>query len=213
MIVLGVGVTLVVSKLLSKTFLKGMPTSFSLELPPYRKPKIRKILWRSLIDRTLKVLWRAVKVALPAGLVIWLLANIYAGDFPLFYYIAKSLHPFARLMGLDGTMLTAFVLGFPANEIVLPIAVMGYAGSNTLTDFTSISQLGSILKSAGWTIPMGVSLLLFTLFHFPCATTMLTIKKETSRLRWTLLSFILPTVIGIALCMAFTGIVHLFLLI
>ena len=211
-VVLGILATLLVSKLLNKTLLRGMPSSFSLELPPYRRPQIGKILWRSLFERTAFVLWRAVKVAIPAGLIIWLLANIRVHDAPLIYYIANFFDPLAYLMGLDGSVLTAFLLGFPANEIVLPLTLMCYSQNNTLTDFTSFSELGMILKGAGWTVFTGISMLIFTLFHFPCATTCLTIKKETGSLRWTLVSIILPTLVGIAACIAFTGVVRLIML-
>ena len=209
----GIAATFLVSKFLSKTFLKGLPSSFALELPPYRRPRIGKILWRSLWDRTVFVLWRAVKVAAPAGLLIWCLANIQAGGNPLIYYINGVFEPLGRLMGLDGSILTAFVLGFPANEIVIPITLMSYTSGSSLTDFAGVSELGAILKASGWNAVTGISMLIFTLFHYPCATTCLTIKKETGSLKCTLLAMLLPTIIGIAACILFNAAINLIMFI
>ena len=208
-VMFGILTTFAVSFFLSKTFLKGKPSSFALELPPYRRPQIGKILTRSLFDRTLKVLGRAAAVAAPAGLVIWLLANISAGGQPLIYYIASALNPLGKLMGLDGYILTAFILGFPANEIVIPITIMSYTSTGMLSEIQSVSELGRLFMQNGWTWATGVSMLLFCLLHFPCATTVWTIKKETKSFKWTLLAVALPTVLGIIACIIFTQIVRL----
>ena len=206
-VLLGIFMTFIISKILSKTVLKGMPSSFTLELPPYRKPQIGKILVRSIFDRALFVLGRAISVAAPTGLVIWLLANIGIHDISLLEYIANFFDPFARLMGFDGYIITAFILGLPANEIVLPILLMSYLKSNALVDLDDTMQIGQILIQNGWTILTAINVMLFTLLHFPCATTLLTIKKETGSKKWTLLAFVLPTVCGIVLCM-FTTLVY-----
>lgn len=206
-ILLGIFFTLVISKLLSKTVLKGMPSSFVLELPPYRKPQFGKILIRSIFDRTLFVLGRAISVAAPAGLVIWLFANIGINGASLLDLIANFLNPFASLMGLDGYILTAFILGIPANEIVLPIILMCYLGGNSLVNLEDTFSIGQILISHGWTILTAINVMLFTILHYPCATTLLTIKKETGSWKWTFLSFLLPTVCGVVVCM-FTNLVY-----
>jgi len=206
----GIIATFIVSKFLSKTILKGKSSSFILELPPYRKPQILKTLVRSFSDRTIFVLVRAVIVAMPAGLFIWLMANININGLPILTHTANFLDPFAKLMGLDGYILTAFFLSFPANEIMLPIAIMSYTQGGVLTEFSTLSDLSNLLSLNGWTIFTGISVLIFTLFHFPCATTLLTIKKETRSFKWTLLAFILPTILGVALCMGFTAIVNIF---
>lgn len=200
-ILLGIFFTLIISKILSKTLLKGMPSSFILELPPYRKPQFGKILIRSIFDRTLFVLGRAICAAAPAGLIIWLFANIGINGESLLTIIANFLQPFAQLMGLDGYILTAFILGIPANEIVLPIILMCYLGGNSLVNLEDSVSIGQILVANGWTILTAINVMLFTILHFPCATTLLTIKKETGSLKWTVLSFLLPTVCGILVCM------------
>lgn len=200
-ILLGIFLTLLISKLLSKTVLKGMPSSFVLELPPYRKPQLGKIFIRSIFDRTLFVLGRAISVAAPAGLVIWLFANLGFNGESLLTIIANFLQPFAQLMGLDGYILTAFILGIPANEIVLPIILMCYLGGNSLVNMEDTSSIGQILIQNGWTMLTAINVMLFTILHFPCATTLLTIKKETGSVKWTILSFLLPTICGIIICM------------
>ena len=205
-ILLGIFMTLLVSKILSKTILKGTSSSFVLELPPYRKPQIGQVLIRSIFDRTLFVLGRAVAVAAPAGLVIWLFANINIGDISILTYIANFFDPFARLMGLDGYILTAFILGIPANEIVLPIILMCYMGSGTLVDLESTSAIGQILIQNGWTLITAINVMIFTLLHFPCTTTLMTIKKETGSWKWSALAFLLPTVCGIVICMITNGV-------
>lgn len=199
-IIFGVFMTLQVSKLLSKTVLKGVPTSFTLELPPYRKPQIGKVIVRSMLDRTIFVLGRAAAVAAPAGLVIWILANINVGNGTVLSLCADFLDPFASLFGLDGVILLAFILGFPANEIVIPIMLMTYMASGTLVEYESLDSLREILVSNGWTPVTAVCMLIFTLCHFPCSTSMLTIKKETGSLKWTAAAFVLPTVTGLVLC-------------
>ena len=199
-IIFGILMTLLVSKILSKTILKGLPSSFVLELPPYRKPQIGKILIRSIFDRTLFVLGRAICVAAPAGLVIWLLANIGIHDTSLLTIIANFFDPFAKLMGLDGYILTAFILGLPANEIVLPIILMCYLKNTSLISIEDTNAIGNILIQNGWTIITAINVMIFTVLHFPCTTTLLTIKKETGSLIWTLFSFLLPTLCGIFLC-------------
>lgn len=203
-ILLGIFFTLIISKLLSKTILKGMPSSFVLELPPYRKPQFGKILLRSIFDRTLFVLGRAISIAAPAGLVIWLFANIGINEESLLDLIANFLNPFAQLMGLDGYILTAFVLGIPANEIVLPIILMCYLGSNSLVNIEDYSSIGNILINNGWTMLTAINVMIFSCLHFPCATTLLTIKKESGSWKWTVISFLLPTVCGILICMVTT---------
>lgn len=199
-IVLGVVMTLVVSKILSKTILKGLPSSFTLELPPYRKPQIGKVIVRSVFDRTLFVLGRAVSVAAPAGLVIWVMANLYAGDLSLISHCAGFFDPFAQLLGLDGYILMAFILGFPANEIVFPIIIMSYMATGNLLEMDSLAQLRELLVSHGWTWLTAICVMLFSLMHWPCGTTCLTIKKESQSWKWTLVSFFIPTITGIIIC-------------
>ena len=200
-ICIGIAFTFLVSYILSKTILKGKPDCTILELPPYRKPQIGKILVHSLIDRTLFVLGRALSVAIPAGIIIWILANIQISDISLLTYIANFFDPFAKLMGLDGYILTAFLLGLPANEIVLPIILMCYTQAGSLIDLENIHSIFEILSTHGWTIVTAINVMIFSLLHFPCGTTLLTIKRETKSLNWAIISFILPTTIGIILCM------------
>ena len=200
-ILIGIFMTILVSKFLSKTILKGESSSFVLELPPYRKPQIGQVLVRSILDRTLFVLGRAIAIALPAGIVIWIFANVYMGESSILTYIANSLNPFAQIIGLDGYILTAFILGIPANEIVLPIILMGYMGSGTLVDLESTTEIAQILIQNGWTLITAINVMIFTLLHFPCTTTLLTIKKETGSIKWSILAFLLPTICGIILCM------------
>lgn len=211
-VIFGIYLTLVISKLLSHTLLKGLPSSFVLELPPYRKPQFGKIFIRSIFDRTLFVLGRAVSVAAPAGIVIWLLANITISDTTLLTYIATFFDPFAKLIGLDGYIITAFILGLPANEIVLPIVLMSYLSQGVLVDLEDISQIGNILLQNGWTFLTAINFMIITLLHFPCATTLLTIKKETGSWKWTFASFIIPTLCGIVICFATTTIWNVFTL-
>jgi len=206
-IIFAILMTLVVSKILSKTVLKGLPSSFVLELPPYRKPQIGKILIRSIFDRTLFVLGRSISVAAPAGLVIWLLANIGIDGNSLLTLIANFFDPFAKLMGLDGYILTAFVLGLPANEIVLPIILMCYLKNTSLSSIEDTYSIGQILISNGWNLLTAINVMIFTVLHFPCSTTLITIKKETGSFKWTILSFFIPTMCGIIICI-FTTFVY-----
>ena len=212
-IIFGIFLTLIISKILSNTILKGMPSSIVLELPPYRKPQFGKILVRSIFDRTLFILGRAISVAAPAGLVIWLLANIGINGESLLTIIANFLNPFAKLMGLDGYILTAFILGIPANEIVLPIILMSYLKGGALVKIEDTIQIGQILIQNGWNMLTAMNVMLFTILHFPCATTLLTIKKETNSWKWTGIAFLLPTLCGIILCMCTTLAYNVILLI
>ncbi len=199
-VIVGVFMTLVASWLLSKTILKGMPSAFFLELPPYRRPQVGKIIVRSLRDRTMFVLLRAMCVAAPAGLLIWCIGNIQVGSDTLLTIFAGALDPFARWIGLDGMILLAFILGFPANEIVIPLVLMGYLSSGTLVEINQLSDLAVLLAQNGWTSVTAVCFILFSLFHWPCSTTCLTIRKETGSTKWMLIGMILPTLFGITLC-------------
>ena len=196
---------MLVSRLLSKTLLKGVPSSFTLELPPYRKPQISKLIIRSVFDRTLFVLGRAVVVAAPAGLFIWLISNIEINSISILSHIALFLEPFANLMGLDGIILTAFIIGFPANEIVLPLIVMMYMSSGTLSETGDLYSLKELLISNGWTYITALNTIIFMLMHWPCSTTCLTIKSETKSIKWTMLSIIIPTICGILMCILING--------
>ncbi len=199
---LGIIMTFIVSNLLSKTLLRGMSSSFTLELPPYRPPQVGKIILRSLFDRTVFVLGRALISAIPAGILIWIFANVNIGSYSILYHLSSLLEPFASLMGLDGVILLAFILGLPANEIVIPIIIMAYMQGSSLCEYSSLTELKALLISNGWTVTTAVCAMLFSLFHWPCATTIMTIKKETKSLKWTLLSVLIPTIIGFLLCMS-----------
>ena len=205
-ILFGILMTLFISNILSRTILKGEKSSFILELTQYRKPQIGKVIIRSIFDRTLFVLGRAIVVALPAGAVIWLFANITIGDMNLLNYIAGFLDPLARCMGMDGYILTAFILGIPANEIVLPIILMCYMGSGSLVDIENTYEIGNILIQNGWTLLTAINVMIFTVLHFPCATTLMTIKKETGSWKWSVLGFLLPTICGVIICIITTGV-------
>ena len=204
-ILTGVAATFFVSRLLSATVLKGMPSSFTLELPPYRRPQIGRVIWRSILDRTLFILGRAAAVAAPAGLVIWILANVSIGDISLLARFSGYLDPIGRLMGMDGVILMAFILGLPANEIVIPIIIMAYTSQGTLIEPGNLSDLHTLLISQGWTWVTALCTMVFFLFHWPCSTTLMTIKKETGSLKWTCLAVLLPTTCGVILCMAITA--------
>ncbi len=199
-IILAVAMTLLISRVLSKTILKGLPSSFVLELPPYRAPQIGKVIVRSVFDRTLFVLGRAISVAAPAGIIIWCFSNISIYGVNLLAYATTFFDPFAKFIGLDGVIIMAFILGFPANEIVFPIIIMGYLSTSTLTEFSNLFELRALLISNGWTNITALCVIIFSLFHFPCATTCLTIKKETGSIKWTVLAILLPTLCGIILC-------------
>ncbi len=208
-IVLGISTTFAVTGLLSKTILRGASSAYILELPPYRKPQIIKVIIRSVFDRTLFVLGRSVMVAAPAGLIIWIMANVNVGHASLLNHCSEFLDPFARLLGLDGVILLAFILGLPANEIVLPIIIMTYLNKGSLMELGSISAMKELFIANGWTVNTAISVILFSLFHWPCATTILTIKKETGSIGWTALSVLLPTLLSISCCMLFTVITKL----
>lgn len=199
-IILGVLMTFFVSKILSKTILKGVHSNFTLELPPYRKPEIFKTIVRSIFDRTLFVLGRAIIVSIPAGIIIWIMANISIGGESILFHTTNFLDPLAKIMGLDGVILMAFILGLPANEIVIPIAIMAYLKGTSLMEIADLNTLKQLLLDNGWTINTAVSTILFTIFHWPCSTTLLTIKKETGSFKWTFLSFLIPTLIGFLMC-------------
>ena len=200
--------SLLASRLLTATVLRGQLSAFSLELPPYRMPQVGQVLVRSLLDRTLFVLGRAVTVAAPAGLVIWVLGRVPAGSGTLLTALAGALDGPGRLMGLDGMVLLAFLLGFPANEIVLPVLLMGYLRSGSLTS-AGLTELGPVLAAHGWTAETALCMLVLCLLHFPCGTTCLTILRETGSARWTALAAALPTAMGMALCMLIHGAVTL----
>lgn len=197
---LSILITLLCSRLLSATLLRGIPSAYTLELPPYRRPRITKILIRTFWDRTLRVLWRGIGVAAPAGILIWGLANISLGEQTLMQHAVTFLDPFAGWFGLDGAILLAFLLGMPANEIVIPILLMCYLEGGTLMELPDASAYRVLFLAQGWDYNRLICVLLFTLFHWPCTTTLLTIKKETNSPKWTAVSFLLPTGVGMILC-------------
>lgn len=199
-ILLGVLMTFIISKFLSLTFLKGVPSNFILELPPYRAPEFGKVIVRSIFDRTLHVLGRAIVVAAPAGIVIWIFANVYIGDVSILSACAGFLEPLGRAVGLDGYIIMAFILGIPANEIVLPIIIMSYLKSTTMIELDSLQELNNLLVANGWTMITAINLVIFSVMHYPCATTLITIKKETKSWKWTILSFLIPTICGLIVC-------------
>lgn len=204
LIIIGVAVTLLITKLLTSTILKSTSYSFAMELPPFRRPQIIKTLTRSLIDRTLHILIRALSIAAPAGAVIWLLANITVNNTSILSYCTLALEPFARFLGMDGAILLAFILALPANEIVLPIMLMCYLSCGQTVNVPEIAALEEILRSNGWSVLTAVNVMLFSLMHFPCATTLKTIKAETGSFGWTVAAFIIPSVVGIIVCMSTT---------
>ncbi len=209
MVIIGVFATLSVSYLLSGTILKGIPSTFTLELPPYRAPQLGRIIYSSIIDRTVFVLSRAAVIAAPAGAITWLLANIYVGDFSILIHAANLLEPLGRIIGLNGFILMAFIAGFPANETVIPVLLMAYMTTGRLTDFESIDSLRQILVSNGWTRLTAINAMLFSLLHWPCSTSLWTIKKETGSLKWTLAAFIIPTGIAFLVCFITAGLYRL----
>ena len=193
--------SLFVSKILSKTVLKGLPASFTLELPPYRLPKIKKIIVNSVFERTLKILGRAVLVAIPAGIIIWLCSNIFIGDRTVLVIFSSFLDPVAKLFGLDGTILSGFILSLPANEIALPIMAMGYSGGE-LSELGTLSETASLFINGGFGLKNAICTIIFFLFHWPCATTIITIYKETKSFKWTLLSIVVPLITGLCFCLS-----------
>jgi ferrous iron transport protein B len=199
-VMFGIVTTLAVSWLLSKTLLKGIPSSFTLELPPYRKPQVGLVITRSIFDRTLFVLRRAVFVAMPAGAVVWLAANIHIGAVSILAYCANWLNPFGQLLGMDGYILMAFVLGLPANEIVVPILIMSYLATGSMLELDSLETLRQLFAAHGWTWLTAVCMMLFSLLHYPCGTTLWTISKESGSLKWTVLAALIPLMVAIAVC-------------
>lgn len=200
LLIVSVAATLLCGRLLSRTLLKGEQSSFTLELPPFRMPRVGRLIVRSVVDRTLFVLGRAAAVAAPAGLLLYALSNISIGGQSILAAAVDFLDPFARVFGLDGAILIAFMLGFPANEIVLPIAIMAYNASGSLEELPALCDMRALLIANGWSIKTAVCFVLFSVMHWPCSTTLLTIKKETGSLKWTILAFLLPTLFGLAAC-------------
>ncbi|OPJ54789.1 nucleoside recognition domain-containing protein [Alkalithermobacter paradoxus] len=210
LVLIGIAITLISSWILSKTMLKGIPSSFTLELPPYRRPQVGKILYTSLIDRTIFVLGRAILVAAPAGLIIWILANTHIGGISILSHAALFLDPFAKAIGLDGFIIMAFILGMPANEIVIPILIMSYMSEGAMLELDSLEAMKELFISNGWTYLTALNVMLFSLLHFPCGTTLWTIRKESGSFKWAAVSAIMPTTIGIIVCFTLTQIVNLF---
>ncbi len=202
-IIFSIILTLIVSKILSQTILKGAQSFFILELPPYRTPKFSQIFIRTLFDKTFFVLLRAIAVAIPAGIFIWLSANLKLGSLTIMQNLINFLDPLGKIMHLDGTILSAFLLGMPANEIVFPLIIMGYEKNCALTPIENFSNIKEILISNGWQLRTIISTIIFYLSHFPCTTTLLTIKKETGSFKWTAIAFILPVLLGFLLCILF----------
>ena len=208
-ILLGILMTFAVSKILSGTILKGEPSSFTLELPPFRRPQIGKIIVRSLLDRTVFVLGRAAAVAAPAGAVIWLLSNVTVGDATLLRHITGFIDPLGQFIGMDGVILAAFVLGLPANEIVIPLSVMAYMQLGSLSELAP-AQMFELFTANGWTPVTAVCVIVFALMHFPCSTALLTVKKEAGGWKWAALAFAIPTVCGVVLCAVIANIARIF---
>lgn len=208
-ILLGIGMTFLMSRLLSKTLLRGQPSAFTLELPPYRPPQVGRVLLRSVLDRTIFVLGRAAAVAAPAGALIWLLANVTVGDATLLAHITGFLDPFARLIGLDGVILAAFILGLPANEIVVPLIIMAYTAGSSITEL-QLTEMRDLFIQNGWTWVTAVCMLIFSLMHWPCSTTILTVKKESGSVKWAVISALLPAAAGIIFCFLFSQIAGAF---
>jgi ferrous iron transport protein B len=200
LVLLGILITFAVSWLLSYTLLKGEASSMVLELPPYRKPQIGAIFYRSLIDRTFFVLKRAVIMAAPAGAITWILANVYIGDSSIIAHLGNWLQPLGYAIGLDGFILLAFILGFPANEIVVPILLMCYLSTGYMLEVDTLEELRQILVTQGWTWLTALCAMLFCLLHWPCTTSLLTAYKESGSMKWTVLTFLIPTAIGFAVC-------------
>jgi ferrous iron transport protein B len=207
--VLGIFFTLVVSKVLSRTMLKGEASAFSLELPPYRPPRFWKTLYTSIIDRTLIVLWRAVVMAAPAGAVIWLISNLYVGNQTVAAWMVSGLDPLGTLVGLNGVILVAYVVAIPANEIVVPAILMltlnlaksSLAEPGVMLELEDADTRRVLVEMGGWTWLTGMNLMLFSLLHNPCSTTLLTIYKETGSKKWTLLSALIPLALGFGVCL------------
>lgn len=200
LIIVSVIATLIVAKILSVTVYKGYSSSFIMEMPPYRRPQFLKTILYSLKDRALFVLLRAVAVAIPAGAVIWCMSNITVNDISILKYCTDFFEPFGKALGLDGVIVMAFILGFPANETVIPVILMSYMSSVTLTDYNTLSELGTLLVNNSWTLTTAICFIVICIFHFPCSTTCITIYKETKSILTTALSVIIPVLIGVTLC-------------
>ncbi len=205
MVLVGIMATLATSWILSRTMLKGIPSSFTLELPPYRMPQIGRILVRSLFDRTIVVLTRAVLVAAPAGGAVWLLANLSVDGRSLLSLMAGWLDPAGRTLGMDGFIMMAFILGLPANEIVIPTLIMGYLSAGTLVEPGGLEALTTILTERGWTWLTALSVMLFSVLHYPCSTTLLTVFRETKSFKWTLLAALIPLAIAVPVLILING--------
>ena len=201
LLALSLGMSFLATWLLGRTLLRGKASAFVLELPPYRRPQIGRVLVRSLLDRTLFVLGRAAAVAAPAGALLWLLGNVSVGGGSLLTILAGALDPVGLLLGMDGAILLGFLLGLPANEIVLPVILMIYSAAGSLSEPSSAAELGAILSSQGWTVWTAGAVLLFSLFHWPCSTTLWTVKKETGRWKWAFLAALVPTLCGVCCCL------------
>ncbi|NMB40348.1 MAG: ferrous iron transporter B [Firmicutes bacterium] len=200
LVLVGISATFFVSWALSKTILKGKPSLFTLELPPYRKPQVVQVIARSFLDRTVFVLGRAVIVAAPAGAIIWIMANVFIGDISFIRHATGWLEPFGQALGLDGVIVLAFLLGLPANEIVIPIMLMCYFSAGAMLELDSISALRDLLIFQGWTGLTALNVMLFSLLHFPCGTTLFTIGKETGSFKWPAVAAAITTAIAVAAC-------------
>jgi ferrous iron transport protein B len=192
--------TLFITNILSSTILKGEVSSFVLELPHYRKPQIFSILVSSFLSKTLSVLWKAIKASIPAAIVIWCSSVFMIHGENLLSIFSSILNPIGELLGLDGTILLAFLLAFPANEIVVPALLMIYLKNSTLQNITDLSYMKEIFIANGWNMRVACCFLIFMLFHFPCATTLITIKEETKSFKWSVFAFLLPLIVGFILC-------------
>ena len=217
---LGVAFMFLTSWALTKTVLKGEVPTFTLELPPYRPPRFWQTIYTSIIDRTLIVLWRAIVFAAPAGAIIWLVANVHIGDLTIANQLIDSLHPFGLFLGLNGVILLAYIIAIPANEIVIPtilmlsVANLGIAGvgggDGVMFELESTMETGNILMAGGWTLLTGINLMLFSLLHNPCSTTIYTIYQETKSWKWTTEASILPVIMGFVVTFLVTQLWHLF---
>ena len=210
-IMLGIAATFAATRLLSATVLRGTAASFTMELPEYRKPQFGKVIVRSVFDRTLFVLGRAAAVAAPAGMIIWIMANSFSGDISIIQRMAEFLDPVGRFMGMDGVILTAFILGIPANEIVMPIAMMIYMSMGTLGETGDLNYFADILCSNGWTEITAINVMIFSLMHWPCATTLLSVKKEAGGWRWAAAAFAVPLIMGVTVCSVTAAFYRIFL--
>lgn len=211
LLIVSIFATMFFSWILSKTVLRGEASSFTLELPPYRPPEIGRVIFRSIWDRTVFVLGRAVAVAAPTGLILWLLANLHIGNTSVLQTASSFFEPIGRFFGMDGVILLAFLLAIPANEIVVPVMLMAYTAGSSLMDYSSLSELKGIFLENGWGMMTALCVLVFMLFHFPCSTTLMTVKKETGQIRWVVLAALLPTAFGAILCLLIVSLFKIFM--